>query len=155
MRADVTQQAGAGNGLQRRTGGREKSRMPDARYMQRGTLFSSVSLALMRLRRGWNLLVVVGIGILVAVVLICTVPLIRHAGSQCSTAKSYQYWRSHRQKPSDVHTQHRDFVSAARPIKPYRDIAGDELSKGFHLVHACLLYRLRQHVDAAGRLAQL
>src|SRR5215813_2804597 len=42
---------------------------------QRAGVTSSVRLALLRLTRGWRLLLVVALGILAAVVLVCTVPL--------------------------------------------------------------------------------
>ncbi|MGO8947391.1 MAG: ABC transporter permease, partial [Ktedonobacterales bacterium] len=72
---DVSRQAGAGDSQRRRPVGSQKSKVPSSWSPRRTGPFSPVGLALMRLRRGWNLLVVVGLGILVAVVLICTVPL--------------------------------------------------------------------------------
>src|SRR5262245_38642538 len=42
---------------------------------RRAGLFSSARLALLRLTRGWRLLLVVALGILAAVVLVCAVPL--------------------------------------------------------------------------------
>ncbi len=75
MRVDVTQRANAGHGGRLQPGGSKKSKRPDAWRVRNGTVLSSIRLAVMRLSRGWKLLVVVGVGILVAVVLICTVPL--------------------------------------------------------------------------------
>src|SRR5690242_18869065 len=41
----------------------------------RASIFSAARLARLHLARGWRMLLAVGLGILVAVVLICTVPL--------------------------------------------------------------------------------
>src|SRR5271165_5270241 len=75
MRVDVTQRADTGHGGRLQPGRSKNSKRPDAWRVRHSTVLSSIRLALMRLSRGWKLLVVVGVGILVAVVLICTVPL--------------------------------------------------------------------------------
>jgi putative ABC transport system permease protein len=75
MRVDVTRQAGTANIQRRRGAGRRKSEPPGVRQMKRASIFSSLRLAILRLTRSWELLLAVGAGILVAVVLICTVPL--------------------------------------------------------------------------------
>lgn len=75
MRLDVARRGGAG-------GDQRSSRPSPQRGMDRETWklrrsgpFSSIRLAMMRLLRSWQLLAAVALGILVAVVLICTVPL--------------------------------------------------------------------------------
>jgi putative ABC transport system permease protein len=75
MRVDVTRQARTANIQRRRGAGGRKSHAPGVRQMRRASIFSSLRLAILRLTRSWELLLAVGVGILVAVVLICTVPL--------------------------------------------------------------------------------
>jgi putative ABC transport system permease protein len=75
MRVDVTRQAGTGGGEQPQPGRSRRSGVPKSGRIPPAGPFSSVRLAFMRLTRGWELLLAVGAGILVAVVLICTVPL--------------------------------------------------------------------------------
>src|SRR5215469_13283212 len=75
MRVDVTRQARTANMQRRRGADGRKSEAPGVRRIKRASIFSSLRLALLRLTRSWELLLAVGAGILVAVVLICTVPL--------------------------------------------------------------------------------
>ena len=75
MRVDVTRQAGTESIQRRRGAGSRKPEAPKAWRMKRASIFSSLRLAILRLTRSWALLLAVGVGILVAVVLICTVPL--------------------------------------------------------------------------------
>lgn len=73
MRLDVAQRKGSNQ--QRRNGSPPEELHRSARKRQRPSVFSSLRLALMRLARGWELLLAVALGIVVAVVLVCTVPL--------------------------------------------------------------------------------
>src|SRR5215472_1086946 len=75
MRVDVTQPGKTGKGPQPQPGRRRTPGVPGPRRGQPAGPFSAVRLAFMRLTRGWELLLAVGVGILVAVILICTVPL--------------------------------------------------------------------------------
>ena len=75
MRVDVTQSAKTGKGPQPQPERTQRSRVPGPHRGRHAGPFSAVRLAFMRLTRGWELLLAVGVGILVAVVLICTVPL--------------------------------------------------------------------------------
>ncbi|HLZ24697.1 MAG TPA: FtsX-like permease family protein [Ktedonobacterales bacterium] len=74
MRLDVASRGSAGR--QPGTGdGSSKSRNRQVWKRQRAGIFSSLRLAVSRFARGWHLLLAVALGMLVAVVLICTVPL--------------------------------------------------------------------------------
>lgn len=75
MRLDVEQRGRAGNSQGSRRSGPERTADRETWKMKRSGPFSSVRLAIMRLLRSWELLAAVALGILVAVVLICTVPL--------------------------------------------------------------------------------
>lgn len=75
MRVDVTRQAGASNNQRPQPARRGKAKVSPTWRMRRAGFFSSVRLAIMRLTRSWELLLAVAVGMLVAVVLICTVPL--------------------------------------------------------------------------------
>ncbi|HKV85884.1 MAG TPA: FtsX-like permease family protein [Ktedonobacterales bacterium] len=73
MRLDVQRQGETGGGRSPNAG--KDSRAPVIWQRKRSSLVSSGRLAEMRLAHGWALLLAVAVGILVAVVLICTVPL--------------------------------------------------------------------------------
>src|SRR5215469_7241198 len=74
MRLDVAQRGNTGR--QRGTGSEPpEERMRPVWKRQRAGVFSSLRLAISRFARGWHLLLAVALGIVVAVVLICTVPL--------------------------------------------------------------------------------
>lgn len=75
MRLDVAQRGGAGGDLGPNRQRPDRTVDRDTWKMKRSGPFSSVRLALMRLLRSWELLAAVALGILVAVVLVCTVPL--------------------------------------------------------------------------------
>ena len=75
MRVDVTHPAKTGKGPQPQPGRERRSGVREPRRGRPAGLFSAVRLAFMRLTRGWELLLAVGVGIMVAVILICTVPL--------------------------------------------------------------------------------
>ncbi|MGH2517253.1 MAG: FtsX-like permease family protein, partial [Ktedonobacterales bacterium] len=74
MRLDVAEQGGAGK--QPGAGGAPPARRDQTVWTRRhASIFSAVRLAASRFTRSWQLLLAVALGMLVAVVLICTVPL--------------------------------------------------------------------------------
>ncbi len=75
MRVEVPPQGSAGGSHEPGRSARAAEKRAVSPTRARAGLFSAPRLAIMRLARGWHLLLAATVGILVAVVLICTVPI--------------------------------------------------------------------------------